>query len=348
MWIGVAFVVNRRDVLLVTFLALLVPAGFAFHVWSIARKGLRTALIVRASFWAPKWWGMWWPRALRRPGDVWARLPRAARLVRIAASVLTIVIGVLVVERAKISSHSSTPAAQWLTSDITAAAPFVAMLAIILIALWWGRRRGLSTTENFWLLFGPTAGTALWPTPHVARLLTPLDVPASRTGPRPESPHDFVRDIARLAQELSGPARAAGSEAALAARQLLDSITQLDHEIAGMQRDADPADIARVEQRLATLRVGPASSATQPKTHREMTTLLESELELVRRIAAQREPMMHRRAHLAGCLSGLWMRTVSLRDASGDPEAEQVATTSVRELCTSARHQAEMVVASAT
>ena len=25
--------------------------------------------------WPPEWWGMWWPRALRRPSDLWRRLP---------------------------------------------------------------------------------------------------------------------------------------------------------------------------------------------------------------------------------------------------------------------------------
>ncbi len=323
-WGVFAVYARRRDLPLVVLLALFVPTGFLFHAFSISRKGLRLSQVLRASFWAPKWWGMWWPRPLRRPGDVWARLPRIARIVRLVMTALMIAVAALVIERMRSSESDATA---WFASPIAVAVPFVAMLIVILGALWWGRMRGLSTAENFWLLFGPTAGTALWPSPQVARLLTPVPALPPRAASRPEKPHDYVREISLLANALAGPSREAGSEAVVVARDLLDHIEQLDAELASMQLEADPAEVARLEQRLSVV----GADRT------EMRALLTTELDLIHRIAAQHEPVSRKRAHLADALCTLWLRIGELR-AAGTDDAERLAVGArLQEICAASR-----------
>ena len=60
---------------LLVLIALLVPAGLALQLWNVAGDGMSLRELTRIAFWPPEWWGMWWPRRLRRPSDLWRRLP---------------------------------------------------------------------------------------------------------------------------------------------------------------------------------------------------------------------------------------------------------------------------------
>lgn len=71
--------------------ALLVPIGFALQEWNIHRAGFSVRQIRRVGFWPPKWWGLWWPRQLRRPDDMWHELSRSARFGRVVLSVFVVV-----------------------------------------------------------------------------------------------------------------------------------------------------------------------------------------------------------------------------------------------------------------
>src|SRR5262249_50300924 len=84
-WSAFALIALRssRERALLLLVALLVPLGLVLHVWNTGRTGLRMAEVARIASWPPEWWGLWWPRALRRPNDVWARLPWQARWVRV-------------------------------------------------------------------------------------------------------------------------------------------------------------------------------------------------------------------------------------------------------------------------
>ena len=87
-WTGVLSLTPRpaSERILLLLVALLVPVGLLMHVWNAGRHGLGFTELARIACWPPEWWGMWWPRALRRPSDVWARLPWQARLVRVVLS----------------------------------------------------------------------------------------------------------------------------------------------------------------------------------------------------------------------------------------------------------------------
>ena len=76
------------DRLLLLLVALVVPLGFGLHAWNVGGGELPLRELARLSFRPSEWWGMWWPASLRRPSDLYMRLPRVARLVRIALSAL--------------------------------------------------------------------------------------------------------------------------------------------------------------------------------------------------------------------------------------------------------------------
>jgi hypothetical protein len=64
----------------------MVIATFAFL--GLRSQGLNAADIFRKAFQQPRWWRSWYPRAFRRPGDVWSRLPKELRWFRIYRSLL--------------------------------------------------------------------------------------------------------------------------------------------------------------------------------------------------------------------------------------------------------------------
>jgi tRNA A-37 threonylcarbamoyl transferase component Bud32 len=53
-------------------------------------EGLNARDIFRKAFQQPRWWRSWYPRAFRRPGDVWDRLPKELRRFRIYRSLLQV------------------------------------------------------------------------------------------------------------------------------------------------------------------------------------------------------------------------------------------------------------------
>jgi len=337
-WGATAALGDGRGAVLAAFLSLLVPVGLVFHVWSIRRKGLRVRQLLRASFWPPKWWGMWWPGSLRRPGDLWRRLPRGARIARAVMTVVILAGVALVLASAR--ARSATGLGEALSSRATVAVPLASFFAVVALALWWGRRRGLTTAENFWLLFGPTAASALWSTPQVERLLTSPDPSGGRAASRPRTPRDFLHAISELASSLAGASREAGAEATSVARQIVDRIGELDAEITSLGRDASPAEIARLEERLTGLGGEGAEPAAE---HAEMRRLLASQLELMRRLRTQHDLASHRRAHLTDLLQVLW-GVLAEREAVGTGDeagAVRGHTTRVRELCAAIRAQVD-------
>jgi hypothetical protein len=220
---------------------------------------------------------------------------------------------------------------RWTSSWAVTSAPVAAFLLVVIIALLWGRQRGLSVAENFWLLFGPTAASALWTTPQVERLLTPLAPRGNRTPPQPGTPHDLLRAISQLASSLVGASREVGTQATSVARQLVGCITELDTEISAFSRDANAGEMARLEERLTGLGVGAAQSVE----HDEMRRLLTSQLELMRRIRAQQDVASHRRVHLVDLLQALWTHLTELHGA-GDETAAREPAARIRELCAAA------------
>jgi hypothetical protein len=54
-----------------------------FALLGLRSQGLKAGAIFRKAVQQPRWWRSWYPRAFRRPGDVWSRLPKELRRFRI-------------------------------------------------------------------------------------------------------------------------------------------------------------------------------------------------------------------------------------------------------------------------
>jgi predicted Ser/Thr protein kinase len=323
-----------RNPALLLFAAVLVPLGFLLEVWVARRRGFRLRPILRVGCWPPTWWGLWWPRGLRRPGDVWDCLPTSAKLARVSVSTFLVAAPLLGLAARRAPPEVARHLGTWEWPEVLFTAQYgllaVTGLTVLGAALLW-YRRGLSLEDATSLLFGPTVRPNFWSRPHIA-----VHVPPRRPGDvlrapiQPETPHEYLRSISEAAESLAGPARALGSEAINAARQLLASIQALDAEIATLARDADPAEVARIEQKLVALRGTELDADEQ-----EMRGLLKSQLELVHRLGSRLDEAAERRAQLIDMLKTLWLQVANLRAQTAEESLEgREVTERIHRLCT--------------
>ena len=123
---------------------------------------------------APSWWMTWYPRAFRRPSDVWARLPFRVRLLRVGLGLVMPGTACLTLPMVVYLSgdHDS------LLEPILDATALVYVFAIG-SCLFFGwripvtlQRQGLSLLEARRFAYeAPLARTSFWSRPAVARLL---------------------------------------------------------------------------------------------------------------------------------------------------------------------------------
>ena len=284
-------------------LAVLVPFGLALDVLAIRRPGLRLRDVVRVAFWPPTWWGLWWPSALRRRGDLWRRLPWIARWTR------TAITAAVVVAPALLALSIAGPPAP--LADLLAPYPWwlaaaegallATLLATFVGVVTWGRPRGLSLMDMVRLVHGPTIVSASWSAAPIAGLLAPAGE-GRATAPPPATPQALLRAVLEATGSQTGEGATLSNEAAAGARRLVEAIEQLDAEIAALGSAADAGETTRLEARLAAVEQSAAADAE----HEEMRRLLRSELDLVRRLGARREAAVTRRAHLVELLQRLW------------------------------------------
>jgi len=114
-------------------------------------------------------------------------------------------------------------------------------------------------------------------------------------------------------KELDEAAREIASDAADVGRQLMDSIHAVEREIQRLSRDADPSEIAKLEQKLQALG---DPVAGEPDEERELRALTQTQLELTRRLAGRLYPAKDRHAKLVGLLKTLWLQIENLRAQS--------------------------------
>jgi hypothetical protein len=300
-------------------LAVLIPFGLALDVLAIRRPGLRLRDVARVAFWPPTWWGLWWPSALRRRGDLWTRLPWIARWTR-----TTITVAVVVAPTLLILSIAGPPEP---LADALAPHPWWlvaaegALLAMLLAAfagvVAWGRRRGLSLVDMVRLVHGPTIVSPSWSAAPIAGLLAPPHG-APRSAP-PTTPQALLRAVLETAGSRTGEAATRSQEAASGARQLVEAIERLDAEIAALAAHADAGEVARLEARLAAVE----QSAPGAGEREEIRRLLVAELELVRRLGARRDAVVARRAHLVELLQRLWLLLEEMGDPTTAADAER-------------------------
>ena len=327
-WLIAGVSASGAERLVFALIAMLVPTGFVLQAWNIRRKGFHLRAILQVAMWPPKWWGLWWPLPLRRPDDVWRDLPRSVRATRIALTALFVL--------APLAAYLRRQGSGWLALDAATTSAWLqvveyglvaASAAVVAIVAWMWRGRALATDDLAKLLVGPTASTSFWTRPSITHLLRPLVAPpAPKTAP--ETPHDFLRAIMLIAAELEGSARGAGSDAISAARHIHSAVETLDEEIAMLARDADPAEAARLEQRLATL-------GEEDDDERQLRHLFRRQLEVIARLSARIEIASVTRSRLVVLARELWLALVEHQalGAEGRRRHESDLRLRVDELC---------------
>ena len=161
-----------------------------------------------------------------------------------------------------------------------------------------------------------------WRRPHIAPALA-QEAEEERTI-RADSPHEHLQSILRCADELAGPLRPLGGEAAVAARQLLASIDDADREIAELARSLEAGEEERLTEKIAAL--GGADSAP-------LRTLLEKELELMRGLSERIEEAKEIRSRRMEMLRTLARHLAALRARSTEKADASPITDRVRTLC---------------
>jgi hypothetical protein len=311
-WTAIAFRRDRGvdDRLLLLLIAIAVPFGFLVHIWNVGRPDLGWSGIGRVAFWPPDWWGMWWPRALRRPTDLWRRLPWQARAVRTSLSVFMIVLPAMILLRPEIERvGGATARARF--SDVQTIL-VIGAAATIVFGLVWAYRKKLSWSDTARLLVGATTPSSGWSSPTIAPMLAPMK---GRTrGPMRDTAAEHRR--ASLAALPTLPPAAIGATADLtsAVKRLHDEIDMHDAEIAALEQDASASEVERLSSRLAALN---ADSAATP-ARRELTDLVRRELDVVRELRVACEIVSQRRAHLYAMMRGLWTQVCMVRDQAAE------------------------------
>ena len=292
---------------------------YLFVIVRMRRQGFSPALS-QATIWRePSWWLWWYPKAWRRRGNVWDRMPREVRLLRSIVPMVFLgptVIGVLDL------------------ADVSEAAENTAWLGLLAmtIALWIVpsvrarrelRRKGIDGEDLGRVMRSvPPSRVSYWRRPHIAAILAPAAEGEQTT--RADSPHEQLQSILRCADELSGPLRPLGAEAAAAARQLLASIEDADREITELARSLEAGEEERLSEKIAALEGADAAP---------LRTLLEKELELIQGLSERIEESKEIRSRRMEMLRTLSRHLAALRARSTEKADASPITDRVRALC---------------
>ncbi|HEY6220404.1 MAG TPA: serine/threonine-protein kinase, partial [Gemmatimonadaceae bacterium] len=211
LWTGLAFgrSTETGDRVLLLLIAVVVPVGFLLHIWNAGREGLGLRGIASVAFWPPEWWGMWWPGRLRRPTDLWPRLPKPARAFRIALSVFLFTLPTMILFRHPLESAVGEGGPlQWF--GMVESALVIGTAIVTTIALTWAYRYRLSWSDTVRILVGATAPSPGWATPAMHRFLSR---PAGAAGPpERDTPAEYRRAIAGLVAVFPAAAVDVGAE----------------------------------------------------------------------------------------------------------------------------------------
>jgi Protein kinase domain len=293
--------------------------GYIANVVRLRFEGIGMGQSQRAIWTEPVWWPYWYPRALRRPGNVWDRLPAGIR--RLRWWLLLFCISFILFVAVDASAFVAVRVIGTLGLSLVG-----------LLLLGQARRplerKGLSGVVLQEVLVSMPPGRAtFWSRPHIAVILAP---PPRRDARDSDSPHEQLRSILRCADELSGPLRPLGAQAAVAARQLIASIGDADRELAELARNVEPGEEQRLVEKIESLTGVPAHEAD----YAPMRSLLEQQLELIRGLSARIEAVKATRNRRIEMLRNLALHLASLRARSTETPAEMLSLTDrVRALC---------------
>ena len=298
------------------------------------RVGWGWRKILRIAFLEPHSWPTWWPRALRRPGSVWDRLPRLLRVARVLQGVIAIGLIAMVTGSILIMKINSAPGdlPPGMAVPVALGTLLVGFILIVLPFLgaigtvhWFAQRTNVSDKDALKLLSATNTST-FWQRPDIRHLLLAAPLAGAAVG-EPRTVPELLARIDGLAAELPGNAMA--GEAVSAARRLSRALAAIEREIVQLDKDFDPAQFAQVERQLTGLNEGEDSGS-----RRQMRELLEGQRQLLQKLADQRDSVGRRQEHLIGLLRTLWLQLASLRAGIAQERFEEAAVSGkVRDVC---------------
>jgi predicted Ser/Thr protein kinase len=314
-------------------------AGLLGWIVPVRRWGWRATL--RHYFRQPSWWTTWWPKPLRRAGDVFDRLPRLARAMRNWGGVSVVYFPVFVnalmvgVRPSYMAQHPD--ALRWGALYI----PMVGVALSLGPILWFGTKLGrwasehqLSRTDASRLVSEPTFGSRFWSRPDIAALLADPESSSLAQG-------NVIAELDRIAKmEKASPHADVYRQALDAARQLQEAITATEEELAQLFRDANPAERERIKQSLDAL--GPtATGELVAKQH--MRELLRQQLALFEQLDARKDEVRWRRDHLDEQLRALGLHVARLRAEEANAARAVTLTEHIRDVCSSLETRAAAI-----
>lgn len=315
------------------------PFLFLVQAKQARDEGVPWRRLLWAAFLQPRWWRFWYPERLRRPGDVWHRLPAAVRRSRAASGALFILSVPVVAAVLSFFSPRLFEIAGVAESITSVMVPAIAVVVVLHI---WAHRRlkmtGLTSQEADHVLNKSTVSRSFWRKPQIAVVLLSEPYGGRRPTPEPQHAQDYLQGIVHVAQELTGESREAGSRAISAARELLSKIELLDSEIRELKRSADSEEIDRLDRRLEAL--GPETEG-ESEQGRAMRQLVSKQRELALEVAGRLERRSAQSEQLLALLRDLWTELQSLSSSTPAPPERSER---VRSLCADIERQAEMVV----
>lgn len=297
-------------------IAVTILAGYVVTVTKLRFEGFPIALTQRVIWSEPSWWRSWYPRPLRRASNVWDRLPRSVRRFRLFVPLVFISLAI-----------AAIGSVEYIFIKVAFFLVVLAMAIVLEFATKRDMKRmGIVTGNdlNRILFSSPPSRATFWNQPRIAIILAP---PVRREAPsRADSPHDQLRSILRVADELSGPLRPLGVEASAAARGLLASIEQADKQIADLARSLEPGEEQRLVEKIEALATVEESAP--------MRALIEKQLELIRGLTTRIEELKENRRRHAEVLKTLALHVVSLRARLAETPSEVSSLSDkVRALC---------------
>jgi hypothetical protein len=295
------------------------------------RAGVSPARTSQILFAPPRRWSGWWPAQLRRPGDVWSRLPSILRNARGRTSTVALLeafVGLPIALFAIVRDTTNPdPLAIVRTLAVCSVVAVVVVGVQVVEALRvrrWARGLGMDGATVARLLAERTWNSTFWRRPEVAPLLAPAVPVAARPGDRMTS-GELAQAIVAMADlvapidaGLAGAARDTGMAIGQAVRSL-------DREIAAAVRDVDPDELRRLDERLATLQASPdARSLAKQKLY----ALIDGQSALLRQLAQRHAELVTRRDTLTEQMRTLWLALANLRPgnagARSAPSAEEL------------------------
>jgi hypothetical protein len=324
---------RRETLLMITAVnALALAVAYLFMLMRLRMRGHSVRETQRAFWTEPSWWPTWYPRALRRRGNVWDRLPAGTRALRwwFAWTLLATFLMPMPIVTGRFDVRPGQP--------LFRGVPELVLALLALMVLWTVlhsrarnelRRKGLTGDDVRRVAYAVAPSmVTFWSKPHISAILAPATSTDIRA--KAGSPHEDLQAILRHAGELSGPMRSLGTQAAVAARQLVASIEQAEQQIADLARMIEPGEENRLLEKIEAI----SGQHDGADDYAALRSLLEQQLELIRGLAARIEEAKDRRNRRMEMLHMLTLHVASLRARSADTPSDVGAISdTVRSLC---------------